>query len=90
MSIVSLIISLILIYLILRNSIDRSIELYSYSFILGGTLGNGIDRIIKGYVIDFVNLNFITFPVFNIADVAINIGFLLIIYSLLKTKNKHD
>ena len=32
---------------------------YSYSLILAGSVGNGIDRILKGYVIDFINLNFI-------------------------------
>ena len=53
---------------------------------MGGTLGNGIDRITKGYVIDFINLNFIDFPVFNIADISINIGLLLIIYGFIKYK----
>jgi signal peptidase II len=53
---------------------------------LGGTIGNGIDRITKGYVIDFINLNFIDFPVFNIADISINIGFIFIIYGLIKNK----
>ena len=62
------------------------IDLLSFSFILGGTLGNGIDRITKGYVIDFINLNFIDFPIFNIADVSINIGLILAIYALIKNK----
>ena len=88
LSIVSFVISIILIYLILRKNknITSNLELYSYSFILGGTAGNGIDRIFKGYVVDFINLNFIDFPVFNIADVSINIGFILILYSLFKNK----
>ena len=75
-----------MIYLILRKYKTESIELYSYSLILGGTIGNGIDRIIRGYVVDFINLNFIDFPVFNIADLFINIGFLLLLYSLFKNK----
>ena len=56
----------------------------SYSFILGGTLGNGIDRVTKGYVIDFININFVDFPVFNISDIAINIGLIFIIYGFIK------
>ena len=61
-------------------------ELYGYSLILGGTLGNGLDRILNGYVIDFIKLNHINFPIFNIADISINIGFFLILYSLLKIR----
>ena len=62
--------------------------LFCYSFILAGTVGNGIDRIIRGYVIDFINLNFIDFPVFNIADISINIGLIFIIYGLIKNKRQ--
>jgi len=84
LSILSTSISIILLYFILNNKKKSNIELLSYSFILGGTIGNGIDRVIKGYVIDFINLNFINFPVFNIADISINIGLLLIIYGFIK------
>tara|TARA_Y100000766_G_scaffold180087_1_gene154591 strand:+ start:138 stop:596 length:459 start_codon:yes stop_codon:yes gene_type:complete len=86
LSSVSLLISTTLFYLILFDKIKTNIELYSFSFILGGTLGNGIDRIINGYVFDFINLTFINFPVFNIADIFINIGFFLILYFLVKYK----
>ena len=86
LSLVSIFISIILVYLLLSKKYLDNITLYSYSFILGGTIGNGIDRILKGYVIDFINLNFIDFPVFNVADISINIGFILILYSFLKNK----
>ena len=88
LSIVSMIITIFLIYLILNKKIINNINLFSYSFILGGTIGNGIDRISKGYVIDFINLNFIEFPVFNIADISINIGLVLIIYDFIKNNRK--
>ena len=84
LSFISIIFSILLVFLILRKNTLNSIDLYSYSFILGGTIGNGIDRIIKGYVIDFINLNIINFPVFNIADISINIGFIFFLYSLFK------
>ena len=90
LSTISLLFSLVLIYFIFKNNINKTIDLYSYSFILGGTLGNGFDRIFKGYVVDFINLNFINFAVFNIADVSINIGFVLILYNLFKLGQKHD
>ena len=84
LSFISIIFSIFLIYLILRNKNLQALDLYSYSFILGGTIGNGIDRILKGYVIDFINLNIINFPVFNIADISINIGFIFLVYNIFK------
>ena len=84
LSLISIIFSILLIYLILRKKNLKSIELYAYSFILGGTIGNGIDRIFKGFVIDFINLNIIKFPVFNIADISINIGLIFLLYSFFK------
>jgi len=75
LSLISIFFSILLIYLIFRKNTLNSFDLYSYSFILGGTFGNGIDRIFKGFVVDFINLNIINFPVFNIADISINIGF---------------
>ena len=86
LSIISIIFSIILAYLILRKTSSSPTELYSYSFILGGTIGNGIDRVVKGYVIDFINLNMINFPIFNLADISINIGFFLMLFNLFKNK----
>ena len=84
LSIISIIFAIILFYLVLRKNTTNLLDLYSYSFILGGTIGNGIDRIINGFVIDFININLINFPVFNIADISINIGFTLMIYRIFK------
>ena len=84
LSSISIIFSILLFYLIFRKNTLNSFDLYAYSFILGGTIGNGIDRIFKGFVIDFINLNIINFPVFNIADISINIGFIFLLYGILK------
>ena len=84
LSLISIIFSILLIYLIFRKNTLNSFDLYSYSFILGGTIGNGIDRIYKGFVVDFINLNIINFPVFNIADISINIGFIFLLYNIFK------
>ena len=84
LSLISILFSILLIYLIFRKNTLNTFDLYSYSFILGGTLGNGIDRIYKGFVVDFINLNIINFPVFNIADISINIGFILLLYNIFK------
>lgn len=84
LSLISILFSIILIYLIFRKNTLNSFDLYSYSFILGGTFGNGIDRIYRGFVVDFINLNIINFPVFNIADISINIGFIFLLYNIFK------
>ena len=86
LSCISIIFTILLTYLILRKNNLNLLDLLSYSFILGGTVGNGIDRTFKGFVIDFINLNLINFPVFNIADISINIGLVFIIYSFFKNK----
>ena len=86
LSLISIFFSILLIYLILRKNKLNLLDLYSYSFILGGTIGNGIDRIFKGFVIDFINLNIINFPIFNIADISINIGFIFLLYRIFKNK----
>jgi len=52
--------------------------------ILGGTIGNGFDRIVYGTVTDFVNFHF--WPVFNLADSAISIGVVLLIATYLIRK----
>ena len=84
LSLISILFSILLIYLIFRKKTLNSFDLYSYSFILGGTIGNGIDRIYKGFVVDLINLNIINFPVFNIADLSINIGFIFLLYNFFK------
>jgi len=84
LSLISIFFSILIIYLIFRKNTLNTFDLYSYSFILGGTIGNGIDRIYRGLVVDFINLNIINFPVFNISDISINIGFIILLYNIFK------
>jgi len=49
-------------------------EQTGYGLILSGALGNGIDRGILGHVVDFLDFRLINFPIFNLADVFINVG----------------
>lgn len=78
------VIAIIMIYAGLRNGAHKklSVSTISLSFILAGAIGNLIDRILLGYVIDF--LDFRVWPVFNVADSAITIGAILLGWSILK------
>ena len=90
LSFVSVVSTIILFYFIFIRE-NQLIDKYGLSFILAGCIGNGIDRIVNGYVIDFIKIKFIDFPVFNIADIVINIGvFILIINYFKYKKNKFD
>ncbi|HXK49558.1 MAG TPA: signal peptidase II, partial [Clostridiales bacterium] len=78
-STVSVIASLVLIYLIFSSDISKRTELWALSLILGGAAGNLIDRISTGRVIDFIDCDFPDFimqrwPVFNLADSFITAG----------------
>jgi len=70
----SLGVSLGLILLALRSPRMPKLEQCGYGFILAGAVGNGIDRFWLGHVIDFLDVRLINFPIFNLADVFINIG----------------
>jgi len=84
---ISILSSIFIIVLLIRSKKLSNLDRYGFSFILGGSLGNGLDRLIDGYVLDFINLNFINFPIFNIADISINVGFFIILYNLIRNKN---
>lgn len=50
------------------------LEQFAYGFVLAGALGNGIDRFLWGHVVDFLDFRVINFPIFNVADILINLG----------------
>jgi signal peptidase II len=52
-----------------------------YGCILAGAVGNGIDRFLFGHVIDFLDFRLINFPIFNLADVSINIGIAALLWA---------
>lgn len=95
-----IIISILAIYAIVKYfllDIDiTKVEFAAYGLMLGGIVGNMIDRIVYGYVIDYAHFNFgaYQFPVFNIADSAIVIGAGLVIIHLImnaiKQRRKYE
>ncbi len=85
---ISLIVSLLLIIFIWYTPRLTLLEQLGYGLILSGAIGNGIDRFLFGYVVDFLDFRLINFPVFNLADVAINIGVLLLLIAAFTTPAK--
>lgn len=87
--IVSLIIIAILIRYVYKNKDAKKIERVAYSLILGGAIGNLVDRVFNGYVVDFLDFIFFgyNYPIFNLADTFIVIGVILLIIDMVRCKN---
>ncbi len=89
--IITSIIMLILIYVMIRTPKTKYFMPFSIvlSVIVGGAAGNMIDRIFRGFVIDFIMLDFINFPIFNVADIFVCVGlFILVILIIFMYKDK--
>ena len=64
----------------------RTFDRWCIAAIYGGGLGNMIDRVRMGYVVDMIETEFISFPVFNVADCFITCGCILLMASILLNK----
>lgn len=74
---------------IYRHQLVKSrIGYIGLSIIASGAIGNLIDRIVRGYVVDFIDIHII--PVFNLADLFINIGILCLVIDTVKASKKND
>jgi signal peptidase II len=85
----SLMVSLALMVVGLMVPLANRWEQVGYGLILSGALGNGIDRFLNGEVVDFFDFRLIRFPIFNVADVCINIGIACLIIAAL-VASSHD
>ena len=68
-------------------------DIISYALVIGGALGNLLDRVIYGYVIDFLDFQIFNynFPIFNVADIGIVVGiFLLLLKNLKESRNDNE
>lgn len=83
-------ISVVLLVWLAKLKPAEKLESISLSLILGGAIGNVMDRIMYGYVIDFIDIYVGTshWPAFNIADSAICIGAVLLILDSFKSEDK--
>ena len=89
-----IILALLLAFYILRvrKTGNKSSVLLAISMglIIGGCIGNLVDRIAFGYVRDFINFQFMNFPVFNFADVSLTFGVIIILIYFVFYYSKED
>tara|TARA_B110000967_G_scaffold55005_1_gene56399 strand:+ start:2278 stop:2763 length:486 start_codon:yes stop_codon:yes gene_type:complete len=87
--IITLLLSIIILYIssLMFTNKDKIISL-SFMAITAGAVGNVIDRVLRGYVVDFLDFNIFNYhwPAFNLADSYISIGFIMIMISIVLGK----
>ena len=88
LTIISVLATLLLITIIFKSPPKSYWNFVGLIYLLGGTVGNGIDRLFKGYVLDFLELVPINFPIFNVADISINIAIICFIIELTNDKSR--
>ena len=71
----------VIVYWFVKKPADKLL-CSSLAMMAAGALGNTVDRLMYGYVVDFIKTEFINFPIFNIADIAITVGAALLVLSV--------
>lgn len=88
--ITSMVVILMIYYLIKNNNVSKYFKL-SLILIIGGAIGNLIDRIFRGYVVDFIHFyikDIFDWPVFNFADICVVLGTILMAVIIIFSKEK--
>lgn len=88
---ISFIIALVITFLIIQSFREESFRRFVYLLICGGALGNFYDRVAYGAVVDFIDFNYNNFHwfIFNVADIMITVGILILILSEFLTKDEY-
>ncbi|MBQ9042731.1 MAG: signal peptidase II [Eggerthellaceae bacterium] len=74
--------ALLLAYYIWQRREVNLVQTVGIGLIMAGGIGNAIDRFVQGYVIDFIEFSFFDFPVFNVADIGVTCGFVILFIGL--------
>ncbi|MCB1583884.1 MAG: signal peptidase II [Marinicella sp.] len=88
LSVVAILIVIWLLYWLFKNRYSQKLQNVALVLVIGGALGNVYDRIVFGYVVDFIELHYQGYywPAFNLADSAICLGAFLLIIDAFKNK----
>ena len=82
--IVTIVVMIGLVWYYIRQIKGSLWTLFSLYLMMAGALGNFIDRVRLGYVVDMFHLDFINFPIFNVADMCLSVGVGLLFICILK------
>lgn len=80
----------------IKTNLNNKLSIISFSLVLGGALGNLIDRVFRGYVVDYISFTLFNseMAIFNMADIYITFGVLLLLYIVIRDgrneKNKNN
>ena len=83
---------ILVLYYIVKSKTEEPFMIFALSLILSGALGNFIDRVRLGEVIDFIDVHLGAYhwPAFNVADSAITVGAFIMLFALFKRPKEHD
>lgn len=89
---VAIVILIVIFNYLRKNKVEGKIDILAFSLIIGGSLGNLLDRIVRGYVVDFLDFKIFgyNFPVFNLADTFIVIGVFLLLVIIIRKEHNND
>ena len=90
--VLSSVISVVLFFWLVKLKAEQKLQMTSIAMILGGAIGNLIDRSVYGHVIDFLDVYYQQhhWPAFNIADSAIFVGAILLIIDTFKNRHENN
>ena len=83
LGVVALVVAFALIAFVLVDRRATAGQTVGAALVAAGGIGNAIDRFLRGYVVDFIELSFIDFPVFNIADIGVTCGVVILVIAVL-------
>ena len=90
LSLLTALVVVFILVLLIRRVVRHPLGLWACALLLAGGLGNLIDRLRLGYVVDMFNFQFMNFPVFNIADICVVVGTILAAVYYIFLYDKYD
>ena len=77
LAVVTIILMAAVVWLVVKKLVRHPLGLTAAMLVLGGGVGNMIDRLFRGYVVDMFDLEFMDYPIFNLADIFVVVGVIL-------------
>lgn len=88
--VLAVVITIVILIALSKNWIQTSLGRWSLVLVIAGALGNAIDRVVHGFVVDLFDFRLINFPVFNVADIFVTVSAVLLAVLLLLYYKEED